>query len=129
MLDTNICIYILKKQPQKLLEKFKQHHFGEIGISSIVLSELQYGVEKSQRKQHNQEKILALTSALKVLPYDEDAAYHYGTIRAELEKKVKIIGPLDLLIAAHACSLNLTLITNNLREFKRIPQLSVENWG
>ena len=128
MLDTNICIYIIKKQPQNVLRKFESHSIGELCISSVTLSELVYGVEKSQHKQQNKQALQAFILPLEIMPYDEEAAYHYGHLRALLETKGTPIGSLDLLIAAHALSLKSTLVTNNKKEFTRVPHLKIEDW-
>ena len=113
MLDTNICIYLIKRKPVDVLERFKQTDISEISISSITLSELQYGVSKSSKPEQN---ILALTqfvAPLEILPYESDAAQYYGELRAFLEKQGTPIGSLDMLIAAHALSIRSTLVTNS----------------
>ncbi|MDN5330880.1 MAG: tRNA(fMet)-specific endonuclease VapC [Tepidanaerobacteraceae bacterium] len=128
MLDTNICIYIIKKKPTEVIERFKKLDIGDICISSITLAELWYGVEKSQYKEKNRAALAAFIAPFEILPFSDKAATSYGEIRAFLEKRGESIGAYDLLIAAHALSENLTLVTNNVREFARIPGLSVENW-
>ena len=128
LLDTNICIYIIRKKPRKVLEKLKSLEIGDVAISSITLSELEYGIAKSSQTQQNRDALNAFLAPLEVIPYDHMAAYHYGQIRAFLEKIGAVIGSMDLLIAAHALSLSVTLATNNIREFKRVPALSIENW-
>ncbi len=128
MLDTNICIYIIKRKPAKVLEHLKGLSISEIAVSSITLSELEYGVAKSSRPEQNRQALSQFLSPFDILPYDDRAAVHYGDIRSHLEKKGKIIGAMDMLIAAHARSLGLTIVTNNTREFKRILHLNVENW-
>lgn len=128
MLDTNICIYIIKQKPKEVIDKFKKMKENDICISSITYSELIYGAEKSSNVKKN---LLALTmflSNIEILPYDENASSEYGLIRAELEKDGKPIGPLDMLIAAHAKSLNIKLVTNNVKEFERVKGLKIENW-
>jgi tRNA(fMet)-specific endonuclease VapC len=129
LLDTCICIYLLNKRPLPLISKFKQHQPGEIGISVITASELQYGVAKSCRKKENQERLDAFLAPFDILPYEAKAVAAYGGIRAEQEKKGQIIGPLDMLIAAQALSGGLILVTNNEKEFQRIPGLRIENWA
>ena len=129
LLDTCICIYLLNKRPLPLISKFKQHQPGEICISVITSSELQYGVAKSSRKKENQERLDAFLAPFDILPYDTKAVTAYGSIRAELEKKGQLIGPLDMLIAAQALSANLIIVTNNEKEFQRIPGLQIENWA
>jgi tRNA(fMet)-specific endonuclease VapC len=128
LLDTNICIYIIKKKPEKVFKKFTEMPFGSIGISSITLAELQYGVMKSSHPIKNQDALEKFLTPLQIFDFGHDQTIIYGKVRADLEKKGTPIGPLDTLIASHAISLNLTLVTNNEREFKRIPELLVENW-
>jgi tRNA(fMet)-specific endonuclease VapC len=128
MLDTNICIYLIKKKPAQVLEKLKKLSIADVAISSITLAELEYGVAKSSQPQQNSEALHAFVAPLEILPFDDRAACRYGEIRAFLEGKGKVIGAMDMLIAAHAGSLGLTLATNNLREFQRVPGLEVENW-
>ncbi len=128
LIDTNICIYIMNKRPIGIIHKFKLFDVGEIGVSTITVSELQYGVSRSKNRKLNKQRIKEFLSPLEILPYDEIAAGIYGDIRLQLEKRGEPIGPLDLLIAAHALSRNLVLISNNEKEFKRIKKLKVENW-
>ena len=129
MLDTNICIYIIKAKPKKVLDKFQTLGMGDVCISSITLAELQYGVEKSKYKERNKLALAAFLSSIEILPFSDNAAAEYGKIRANLEKQGNIIGAYDLMIGAHALSENITLVTNNTREFKRIENLSLENWA
>ncbi|MGB9499592.1 MAG: type II toxin-antitoxin system VapC family toxin [Dissulfuribacterales bacterium] len=128
LIDTNICIYIMNKRPIGIIQKFKQFEIGEIGVSTISVSELQYGVVKSKNRMLNKQRVEEFLAPLEIIPYDEIAANIYGGIRHKLEKRGGPIGPLDLLIAAHALSKNLVLITNNEKEFKRVKNLKVENW-
>jgi tRNA(fMet)-specific endonuclease VapC len=128
LLDTNICIYLIKKQPASVLTRFNDHAVGDIGISSISVSELYYGVQKSQLRSQNQEALLQFLSPLVIADFDTEAAFSYGRIRAELERQGTQIGSLDTLIAGHALSLGVTLVTNNEREFFRVPRLVIENW-
>lgn len=128
LLDTNICIHIIKRHPQSVLKRFQLLKFGDVGISSVTLAELEYGIAKSQRRTQNKGALEQFLIPLEILPFDDLAAEAYGVIRFELEKKGIPIGPLDLMIAAHAYSANLVLVTNNLKEFERIPNLAVENW-
>ena len=128
MLDTNICIYIIKNKPSYVRDKFKEYDIGDLCLSSITVSELYYGVYKSQYIEKN---LLALNSFLRpfnIVDYDLNASIEYGKIRASLEKSGNIIGGLDMQIAAHAKSLDMTLITNNTREFQRIENLVIDNW-
>ena len=127
-LDTNICIYIIKKKPQQVLKKLIQQDISRVGISSITLSELEYGVEKSSHKEQNKFALAEFLAPLTVFAYDDNVSSTYGKIRAFLEKKRSAIGPLDMLIGAHALSMKAILVTNNDQEFARIPGLNVENW-
>lgn len=128
LLDTNICIYVINARPPKVLARFMEHEIDGLGISAISASELHWGVRKSgsARNLATLEKFL---SPLVVLDYDLRAAQRYGELRVLLEKRGTPIGPLDQQIAAHALALNVTLVTNNLREFKRVPDLPLENWA
>jgi len=128
LLDTNICIYIIKRKPLKVLERFNNLTLGALGVSSITVAELQYGIMKSSNPEKNQEALDKFLIPLEILDFDFKATIEYGKIRAELEKKGMPIGPLDTLIASHALSLDLTLVTNNEKEFERISELKIENW-
>ncbi len=127
LLDTNICIYLINERPKKVLAHFKRHALDDIGISSITASELAFGVAKSGSLK-NRSALEAFLLSLQILEYDADAAMVYGDIRTALEKQGKTIGPLDMLIAAHAVSRQLALVTNNEKEFRRVGLLKVENW-
>ncbi len=129
LLDTNICIYIINEKPEKVLRKFEQYTVNEFAISSITHAELQYGIEKSVNKNTNQDALDEFLLPLTILPFHgKRLVTCYGEIRVSLESKGKTIGPLDMLIAAHALSLDLTVISNNIKEFARIPNLKCENW-
>lgn len=128
MLDTNICIYIMKQEPIVVAKKFKSFHIGDIVVSSIALSELAFGAYNSQQLEKNLSALKKFMQPIEILSYDENAAYHYGEIRADLKKNGTPVGHADLLIAAHAISINATLITNNVKEFSRIKNLKCENW-
>jgi tRNA(fMet)-specific endonuclease VapC len=128
MLDTDTCIYIIKKKPSTVLRQLAVHSVGDIGISSITLAELQYGVAKSRYVQRNQQALSEFMVPFEIAGFDERAAEHYGSIRADLEKKGKAIGSMDMLIGAHALSLGVTLVTNNVKEFRQIKDLIVANW-
>jgi len=128
LLDTNICIYIMNKCPVAVIERCRQCEPGEIGISVVTLSELQYGVSKSDQRTKNKIRLDDFLVPFEILAYDHGAANVYGDIRFQLEKKGTPIGSLDMLIAAQAISRDITLITNNEKEFKRIKKLKVENW-
>jgi tRNA(fMet)-specific endonuclease VapC len=127
LLDTNIVIYVLKRRPKEVLDIFNTNA-SRMAISSITLSELMYGAEKSLNTDKNLEAVEEFVSHLEVLPYDAKASQHYGQIKAALEKKGQIIGENDIHIAAHAISHGLILVSNNVREFKRVPNLALENW-
>lgn len=129
LLDTNICIYIINEKPGKVLEKFERYPVHEFGISSITHAELQYGIAKSRHKNKNQKALDQFLLPLTILPFHgKRLVEHYGEIRVYLESKGMRIRPLDTLIAAHALGLDLTIITNNITEFSRIPNLKCENW-
>jgi len=128
MLDTNVCIYIIKQQPATVLKRFLEFQIGDIGISSITLSELRYGVAKSTHREKNAKALDEFIIPLEVVSFDEEAAHVYGDIRTTLEKAGTPIGAMDMLIAAHAVSLGTTLATNNTREFIRIPTLNIIDW-
>ncbi len=128
LLDTNICIYLIKRKPPEVLQRFISYAVGDIGVSSITVAELCYGVEKSGRPAQNRQALEQFLLPLVVMPFDDEAAQVYGSIRAELERRGTPIGALDLLIAAHALALDVPLVTNNTAEFRRVPGLRVENW-
>ena len=128
LIDTNICIYIMNNRPPEVIQRFKNIEIGLIGISSISVSELHYGVNKSRCIKHNLKRLEEFLNPFEILPYDENASRYYGKIRSQLENQGNVIGPLDMLIAAHALSEDLILITNNEKEFKRIQAVKVENW-
>ena len=128
MLDTNICIYLIKRKPAVVLARFKQTDISEISISSITLSELFYGVSKSSKPEQNFMALTQFVAPLEILPYGSEATQYYGELRAHLEKQGTPIGALDMLIAAHALSIDSTLVTNNEKEFDRVPNLKIENW-
>lgn len=127
MLDTNICIYTVKNRPQQVREAFNRHH-GQLCISSVSLMELIYGAERSAMPERNLSVIEGFAARLEVLNYDQAAASHTGQLRAELVRSGTPIGPYDQLIAGHARSQGLILVTNNRREFDRVPGLRVEDW-
>ncbi|MBI9082062.1 MAG: type II toxin-antitoxin system VapC family toxin [Desulfobacterales bacterium] len=129
LIDTNICIYIMNQRPKAVIEKCRQCQPGDIGISTVTVSELRYGVAKSSRPEENAARLGAFLAPFIILAYDDAAAGVYGDVRFYLEKQGRPIGPLDMMIAAHAMSLNATLVTNNEKEFRRIKTLKVENWA
>lgn len=128
LLDTNIVAYIIKKRPVEVLNKLLSLHWDEIAVSSIVVAELWFGVAKSLQKEQNKLALQNFLAPLTILDFDSKAAECYASIRADLENKGTIIGANDLLISAHAVSLGLTLVTNNVREFERVKDLKIENW-
>jgi tRNA(fMet)-specific endonuclease VapC len=129
LLDTNICIYPIKQKPPKVLAKFQTLVLSDIGISSITVAELEYGVCKSQQQEKNRNALMQFLIPLEIIKFDLAAATLYGSIRSDLESRGLIIGSMDMLIAAHALSLGVTLVSNNVREFSRIASLSLENWA
>lgn len=129
LLDTNICIYLIKQKPSKVLARFQTLALSDIGISSITVAELEYGVYKSQQQEKNRSALMQFLIPLEIVEFDQAAATIYGSIRSDLESRGLVIGSMDMLIAAHALSLGITLVSNNLREFSRIANLSLENWA
>jgi tRNA(fMet)-specific endonuclease VapC len=127
MLDTDICIYVMRDRPAEIQQRFDSFA-DELCISMITLGELLYGAEKSDRRVQNLRAVERFSSRLEVLPFSPAAASHYGQIRAELEQVGTPAGPYDMLIGGHARSEGLTVVTNNVREFFRMPGLRVENW-
>lgn len=128
LLDTDTCIYITKRKPSAVINKFKQLQVGSVVMSAVNYGELYYGSEKSEHPKKAHAALESLIGIIPVLPLPPEAARQYGHIRAYLEKKGKIIGNNDLWIAAHCLTLNVTLVTNNVKEFQRVPKLRVENW-
>ena len=128
LLDTNICIYLIKKRPPEVLERFRQHSPQDVAISAITLFELEYGVEKSQYPQRSKNALAKFLLPLKIINLDRFSAIEAAIIRAQLEKKGMPIGPYDLLIAGLARSQEMTLVTNNVKEFERVVSLHLENW-
>ena len=128
LLDTDICVYLIREKPRSILDRFNQHAVGDLGISVITLAELEYGVSKSSKPAKNKEALDQFVAPLDVAAFDRSATAAYGKLRAMLEKKGQSIGVMDLLIAAHALALNVRLVTHNVREFGRVPGLRVETW-
>ena len=128
LLDTNICIYLIKKRPSAVLERFRQHSPQDVAISAITLFELHYGIEKSQYRQRAEVALAKFLLPLSLIDIDQAAAIEAAAIRAKLEKNGMPIGPYDLLIAGLARSRAMTLVTNNTKEFERIVGLHLENW-
>lgn len=129
MLDTNICIYAIKNKPEQVLRRLKDNMQYGLCISAITLAELEHGVEKSLFPERNRAALMQFISILDVLPFDDLAAVKYGEICAHLQKIGKPIGTMDMLIAGHAKAEQMILVTNNVREFERVPGLEIENWA
>lgn len=129
MLDTDICIYIIRRKPADVIKRLMKSRISQIGISSITLSELEYGVEKSSNQEQNQIALAQFLAPMEILSYGDETAQQYGRLRAFLEKQGTPIGSLDMLIAAHALSINCILVTNNEMEFGRVPNLKIDNWA
>ena len=129
LLDTNICIYVIKHKPEKVFQKLQTIHPEDVCISSVTYAELVHGVEKSAAMEKNRLALSMLLANMEILDFDVDAADCYGKIRAGLEKNGTPIGPLDMMIAGHAQSLGYTIVTNNVKEFSRVPALKIENWA
>ena len=128
LLDTNICIYLIKRRPLEVLERFRQYPPKDVAISAITLFELQYGIEKSKYRQRSEDALAKFLLPLNLIDLDRSSATEAAVIRAQLERKERPIGPYDLLIAGIARSLDMILVTNNTREFERIGGLHLENW-
>ena len=129
MLDTNICIYVIKHKPEKVFQKLQTIHPEDVCISSVTYAELVHGVEKSSAVEKNRLALSMLLANMEILDFDADAADCYGKIRAGLERKGTPIGPLDMMIAGHAQSLGYTVVTNNVKEFSRVAALKIEDWA
>ena len=129
MLDTNICIYVIKTKPEKVFQKLQTIHPEDVCISSVTYAELVHGVEKSAAVEKNRLALSILLANMEILDFDAVAANCYGKIRADLEKKGTPIGPLDMMIVGHAQSLGYTIVTNNVKEFSRVAALKIENWA
>lgn len=128
MLDTNICIYLINKRPAKVLDHLRSLDVGDVGVSSVTVAELAYGVAKSG-SERNRAALEGFLLPLEIADFDQKAAWKFGEIRSVLERAGKPIWPYDMQIAAHALALGCTVVTNNLREYQRVPGLKVENWA
>lgn len=128
LLDTDTCIFIINFRPATVRRKLESQTIGDVAISTVTVSELAYGAAKSQHREKNRATLEKFLLPLEVLVYDAAAACSYGEIRAQLEKDGTPIGPMDLMIAAHALAAGLTVVTNNTKEFRRVPSLQVEDW-
>jgi len=129
MLDTDTCSYIMKRSNEKVLKHLEKVPVSDVCISVITKAELLYGVELSMRRQQDESALDVFLGYLEVLDFPDEASPLYAKIRADLKRRGTMIGANDLFIAAHACSLGLTLVTNNTREFRRIRNLALENWA
>ena len=128
LLDSNICIYLINQRPEHVVEKIKEHKPDEIKLSAISFGELNYGVAKSKFRNKNKQALLHFASAFDIIEFDSRDAEVYGLIRADLENKGELIGSYDMQIAAQAISRDITLVTNNKKEFSRILNLRIKNW-
>ena len=128
LLDTNICIYIMKQKPEKVLEKFSQLEVGMVGMSAITYGELLYGAQKSNNTEKAEDLIHQLRDYIPPMPLSLKVPEYYAHVRAALAKQGQIIGNNDLWIAAHCLELDITLVTNNVKEFRRVKELNIENW-
>ena len=129
MLDTNICIYVIKHKPETVFQKLQEVEPEDVCVSSVTYAELVHGVEKSAAVEKNRLALSMLLANIEILDFDVYAADCYGKIRANLEKKGTPIGPLDMMIAGHAQSRGYTVVTNNVKEFSRVSNLKIENWA
>jgi tRNA(fMet)-specific endonuclease VapC len=127
LLDTNICIYLINQRPASVLERFQNLRTGDLGVSSVVAAELAYRIEKTN-SERNKRALELFLAPLEIAPFDQECIWIYGQVRAQLEGQGTPIGSLDTMIAAHALALKATLVTNNVREFSRVPNLVLENW-
>jgi len=128
MLDTDICVTLIRKKSQRLLDKIDSFKLGDLGLSVVTIAELQYGIYKGQRQEEAQKALTKFLLSFEIVNFNSDVAITYGQIRADLERKGEVIGPYDFLIAAHAKTLGVILVTGNVREFNRVDGLIVENW-
>jgi tRNA(fMet)-specific endonuclease VapC len=128
LLDTDICIYVINRRRPETLERLKGYQVGDVGVSAITYAELRFGIENSSRREQNMERLERFLLPLQVVPFDAEAGRWYGRIRTQLRRAGVPIGGNDLLIAAHALSLGVTVVTNNVREFERVSGLRVERW-
>lgn len=129
LIDTNICVYLINKRDKALRERIEAERPYEIAVSSVTVGELEYGVAKSAKLEQNRTALQQFLSAFAIVPFDDKDAEQFGIIRAALEQEGRPIGPYDAQIAAQAVARNWTLVTNNEREFRRVPGLTVENWA
>jgi tRNA(fMet)-specific endonuclease VapC len=128
LLDTNICVYIINRYPQRIIEKIDGMNFSDIKIPAIVMAELEYGASKSKKRETNRELILEFVSCFDILNFNARDAEIFGTIRADMEERGEFMDPCDMMIAAQAVSRDYHLVTSNIEEFKRIKSLKIANW-
>jgi len=128
LFDTNICIYLLNKKYEKIIDRIELEGIENIAISSLTIAELEFGIEKSSQKERNRMALMGFLLPFKIISFNQNDAYEYGIIRNDLQKKGKIIGNMDLLIGSQAISRDLILVTNNEKEFERIENIRIENW-
>jgi len=128
LLDTNICVFVIRQKPQRVIHRFRQHDPDDLGISTVTLAELRYGADKSQDPVKNHNALNAFLAPLEIADFDARASEAYGKVRLDLESRGLPIGPLDTMIAAHALSLNVAVVSNNTSEFSRVTGLTVEDW-
>lgn len=128
LLDTNICVSVVRSKLPRLIQKLRSHAAEELAISTITLAELRYGADKSQFPARNHTALNTLLAPIAISHFDDQCADQYGIVRSQLERRGLSIGPIDTLIAAHALRLKITLVTNNVREFSRVPNLQIEDW-
>ena len=128
MLDTNVCIHIMKNKPLSVMERFRQHESSDVCISSITYAELCHGIDKSRNREQNRLALSVFLAGIQIIPFDARAAIQFGSLCKRLELAGTPIGVMDTLIASHALSLGLTVVTNNTRDFSRVPELPVEDW-
>lgn len=129
LLDTNICIYLIKQHPEIMMKRLKSHAISDIKISSVTIAELFYGVAKSKQKKMNEEALIKFLSPFEFVPFTDEDAIVYGAIRTEVERKGQVIGPYDLQLAAQSIARNLIMVTNNEKEFRRVTAMRIENWA
>jgi tRNA(fMet)-specific endonuclease VapC len=129
LLDTNICIFAINKRSGQVLEAIRQHMSAGLLISALTIAELEYGVENSSQIARNRIALLQFTSIFQVLPFDDSAAVHYGKLKSKLKREGQLIGPIDMLLAAQALAHDLTMVTNNGKEFARVEGLRIADWS
>ena len=128
LLDTNVCIHIIRKKPIEVINKLRKLNIEDVGVSTITLSEMEYGICKSKRRDENKFSLAEFLAPFEIIHFDDNAAKVYGQIRADLEVRGEIIGAMDLLLASQALSMGAIMVTNNTKEFSRINDLIVEDW-